>query len=102
MVGGKGRGHSGWNLTQFPDHMCDFFLADRGLKCSPSQLHQRRLSELCGELTSTTDIDYAKEVGYEMQTILAQNEHTGTFFSTRPDAYKSLMCRTPFLEVWGA
>jgi len=70
--GNWGMAIAGWGLTQFPDHMCRFFLAEYGTEVFAfTGYTSDRLSELCGEFTSTTDLDYAKELGYEMQEILA-------------------------------
>ncbi len=94
---------SGWNLTQFPDHMCDFFLAEYGTEVFAfTGYTSDRLSELCGEFTSTTDIDYAKEVGYEMQTILATElPYLYLFSNPVQDAYNIANVSYPYLEVLG-
>jgi ABC-type transport system substrate-binding protein len=94
---------AGWGLTQFPDHMCDFFLAEYGTEVFAFGAYESdRLSELCGEFTSTTDLDYAKEVGYEMQTILATDlPYLYLFSNPVQDAYNVGNVAYPYMEVLG-
>ena len=94
---------SGWSLTQFPDHMCDFFLAEYGTEVFAfTGYTSDRLLELCGEFTSTTDLDYAKEVGYEMQTILATDlPYLYLFSNPVQDAYNVGNVAYPYLDVLG-
>lgn len=94
---------SGWNLTPFPDHMCDFFLAEYGTEVFAfTGYTSDRLSELCGEFTSTTDLAYAKELGYEMQEILATElPYLYLFSNPVQDAYNVANVGYPYLEVLG-
>jgi ABC-type transport system substrate-binding protein len=94
---------AGWSLTQFPDHMCDFFLAEYGTETFAFGAYESdRLSELCGEFTSTTDLDYAKEVGYEMQNILATDlPYLYLFSNPVQDAYNLMNVEYPYLDVLG-
>ena len=94
---------SGWNLTQFPDHMCDFFLVEYGTEAFAFTGYTNdRLLELCDEFTSTTDLDYAKELGYEMQDILATEiPYLYLFSNPVQDAYNVANVAYPYTEVLG-
>jgi len=93
----------GWSLTQFPDHMCKFFLEEYGTEVFAfTGYTSDRLSELCGEFTSTSDLDYAKGVGYEMQEILATElPYIFLFVNPVQDAYNMNNVAFPYLEFIG-
>ena len=94
---------SGWGLTQFPDHMCKFFLEEYGTEVFAfTGYTSDRLLELCGEFTSTTDLNYAKELGYEMQTILSTDlPYLYLFANPVQDAYNVGNVAYPYLTVLG-
>jgi len=93
---------AGWSLTQFPDHMCDFFLEEWGGVFAFTGYTGDRLSELCTEFKSTNDLDHAKELGYEMQTILATEiPYMYLFANPVQDAYNVSTVTFPYLEVLG-
>ena len=94
---------SGWGLTPFPDHMCKFFLAEFGTEVFAfTGYTSDRLSELCTDFTSTTDLEHAKEVGYEMQTILATDlPYMYMFANPVQDAYNIGNVAYPYLDVLG-
>lgn len=93
----------GWGLTQFPDHMCRFFLEEYGTEVFAfTGYTSDRLSELCGEFTSTTDLDYAKELGYEMQEILAtEMPYLYLFANPVQDAYNLKNVAFPYMNFLG-
>jgi ABC-type transport system substrate-binding protein len=93
---------AGWGLTQFPDHMCDFFLEEWGGDFAFTGYTSDRLSALCADFKSTNDLDYAKELGYEMQTILATEiPYMYLFANPVQDAYNVSNVAYPYLEVLG-
>jgi len=93
---------AGWGLTQFPDHMCDFFLYEWGGDFAFTGYTSDRLSELCADFKSTNDLDVAKDLGYEMQTILATEiPYMYLFANPVQDAYNVSTIAFPYLEVLG-
>ncbi|MCB2202577.1 ABC transporter substrate-binding protein [bacterium] len=93
---------SGWSLTQFPDHMCDFFLVEYGADFAFGAYENDELSQLCSEFKSTTDLEYAKEVGYQMQDILATElPYVYLFANPVQDAFNLANVEYPYLTVLG-
>lgn len=93
---------SGWNLSLFPDHMCDFFLYEWGGVFAFTGFTSDRLSELCVDFKSTNDLEHAREIGYEMQTILATEiPYMYLFSNPVQDAYNVANVAYPYLEVLG-
>lgn len=93
----------GWSLTPFPDHMCDFFLVEYGTEVFAfTGFTSETLLGYCDEFTSTNDLDYAKEVGYEMQTLLATElPYLYLFANPVQDAYNIGNVAYPYIEVLG-
>ncbi len=94
---------AGWGLTQFPDHMCDFFLVEFGTETFAfTGYTSDRLLALCTEFKSTSDLDRAQELGYEMQTILATEMPYLFLFDTPvQDAYNTSNVAFPYTNVLG-
>ena len=94
---------AGWGLTQFPDHMCDFFLVEYGTETFAfTGFENERLSELCGEFKSTNDLEYAQTLGYEMQEILATElPYMYLFANPVQDAFNIANIAFPYTEVLG-
>ena len=94
---------AGWGLTQFPDHMCDFFLVEFGTETFAfTGYSSDRLLELCTEFKSTSDLDRAQELGYEMQTILATELPYLFLFDTPvQDAYNISNIAYPYTDLLG-
>jgi ABC-type transport system substrate-binding protein len=94
---------AGWGLTQFPDHMCDFFLVEYGTEVFAfTGYTSDRLLELCTEFKSTNDLSRAQELGYEMQTILATElPYMYLFANPVQDAYNVSNVSYPYTNVLG-
>lgn len=94
---------AGWGLTQFPDHMCQFFLEEYGTETFAFTGYENdRLLSLCDQFTGTSDLDVAQELGYEMQEILATEMPYLFLFDTPvQDAYNISNIAFPYTEVLG-
>ncbi len=94
---------AGWGLTQFPDHMCTFFLEEYGTETFAFTGYESEdLLNLCDQFTSTSDLEVAQELGYEMQEILATEMPYLFLFDTPvQDAYNTANIAFPYTEVLG-
>jgi ABC-type transport system substrate-binding protein len=94
---------AGWGLTQFPDHMCNFFLTEYGTETFAFTGYENdTLLDLCDQFTSTSDLDVAQELGYEMQEILAiEMPYLFLFDTPVQDAYNTSNVAFPYTEVLG-
>jgi peptide/nickel transport system substrate-binding protein len=90
----------GWSLTPYPNHMCDFFLADYGGPFAFTSYAGEDLIRLCQEFTAITDLEEARLIGYEMQEVLATElPYTYLFANPVQDAYNALSVEYPFTVV---
>jgi peptide/nickel transport system substrate-binding protein len=94
---------AGWGLTQFPDHMCTFFLTEYGTETFAFTGYANdQLLDLCDQFTSTSDLEVAQELGYEMQEILAtEMPYLFLFDSPVQDAFNQSNIAFPYTEVLG-
>jgi ABC-type transport system substrate-binding protein len=90
----------GWNLTTYPDHMCDFFLDEYGGPFAFTGYASEELKSLCVEFKASTDLEEAKLLGFEMQELLATElPYTYLFANPVVDAYNATAAQFPFTEV---
>jgi ABC-type transport system substrate-binding protein len=90
----------GWNLTTYPDHMCDFFLDSYGGPFAFTGYASEELMSMCVEFKASTDLEEAKLLGYEMQELLATElPYTYLFANPVVDAYNITAAQFPFTDV---
>ena len=90
----------GWNLTTFPDHMCDFFLEEYGGPFAFTGYAGEELVQMCLEFKASTDLEEARLLGFKMQELLATElPYTYLFANPVEDAYNITSVDFPFTEV---
>lgn len=91
---------TGWSLTAYPDHMCDFFLAEYGGPFAFTGYDGEELRSLCVDFKASTDLEEARQIGYEMQELLATElPYTYLFANPVVDAYNTMTSTFPFTDV---
>jgi ABC-type transport system substrate-binding protein len=91
---------TGWNLTTYPDHMCDFFLDEYGGPFAFTGYDGEELRSLCADFKASTDLEQARQIGYEMQELLATElPYTYLFANPVVDAYNVKSSQFPFTDV---
>jgi ABC-type transport system substrate-binding protein len=83
--------------------MCNFFLTEYGTETFAFTGYENdTLLDLCDQFTSTSDLDVAQELGYEMQEILAiEMPYLFLFDTPVQDAYNTSNVAFPYTEVLG-
>jgi ABC-type transport system substrate-binding protein len=90
----------GWNLTMYPDHMCDFFLEQYGGPFAFTGYAGEELISYCESFLASTDLDEAKEIAFEMQEVLATDlPYTYLFANPVLDAYNIESVAYPYTQV---
>ncbi|KPK90426.1 MAG: hypothetical protein AMJ88_16140 [Anaerolineae bacterium SM23_ 63] len=90
----------GWNLTTFPDHMCDFFLEEYGGPFAFTGYAGEELVQMCLEFKASTNLEEARLLGFKMQELLATElPYTYLFANPVKDAYNLTYVDYPFTDV---
>ena len=91
---------SGWSLTTYPDHVCDFFLAEYGGPFAFMSYENEEMSNLCAEFKAATELDEAKAMNFQLQEILATElPYTYLFATPVQDAYNLTAVDFPYTTV---
>jgi ABC-type transport system substrate-binding protein len=92
----------GWSLGYYPDHMADFFHSKRaGVgDFNAAGYNNPEFDKLADEFLAASDIDKAKELGFKLQEILAQDLPYIVLFDTPiVEAYRSDQIIFPYEQT---
>lgn len=91
---------SGWSLTSYPDHVCDFFLEEYGGPFAFMAYESEEHTALCREFKAATDLEEARALNYQLQESLAvELPYAYLFANPVQDAYNLAAVDFPYTSV---
>lgn len=92
----------GWGLTSFPSYLCDFFTGSTGVGDGSDNISyvSPRLNEQCNRFYSSTDIEEARQIAFEMQVTHATELPYITLFTNPIYDALSTTIQYPYTEVF--